>query len=127
MIKTLEIIWEHTPDLEEVPVMTSDTNKTFCGLIRELRPAFNQEEIVLKFISRPVTSTGEIQNKLILNGRPVWDIIMEITGEQRLCDGRRCEMSTPVRYPLVVVRGIQYQTVPDLVLRKVFLRACGII
>jgi len=127
MIRTLEIIWEHTPDLEEVPVMTSDTKKTFCELTRELRPAFDQEDIVLKFISRPITGTNGMQSRLILNGRPLWDIIMEVAGEQRLCEGRRCEMGTPVRYPLVVVRDIQYQSVPDMVLRKVFLRACGII
>jgi hypothetical protein len=127
MIKTLEIIWEHTPDMEEVPVMTSDTKKTFCILIKELKPAFDKEDIVLKFISRPITGTKEMQSRLILNGRPLWDIIIEVAGEQRLCEGRRCEMSTPVRYPLIVKRDIQYQSVPDLVLRKVFLRACGII
>jgi hypothetical protein len=127
MIKTLEIIWEHTPDMEEVPVITSNTKKTFCILIKELRPAFEKEDIVLKFISRPITDPDRMQSRLTLNGRSLWDIIMEVAGEQRLCEGRRCEMNTPVRYPLVVVRDIQYQSVPDLVLRKVFLRACGLI
>ncbi|MEI6292186.1 MAG: DUF2703 domain-containing protein [Methanomicrobiales archaeon] len=127
MTRTLEIEWEHTPDLPEVPVITSDTKKSFCGLLRELRPAFKQEDIALKFTSRLVTGTEGVQNRVTLNGRSLWDIIVEVSEEQRLCDGRRCEMRTPIRF-LTIVRGdIQFQCVPDLVLRKVLLRACGII
>ena len=40
MIRTLEIVWEHTPELAEIPVITTDTNKTFCELLKDLRPAF---------------------------------------------------------------------------------------
>lgn len=127
MTRTLEIEWEHTPDLPEIPVITSDTKKTFCGLLRELRPAFEQEDIVLKVTTRPVTGTEGVQSRVTLNGWPLWDLIMEISEEQRLCDGRRCEMRTPIRFPTIVYGNIQFQCVPDLVLRKVLLRACGII
>lgn len=127
MTRTLEIEWEHTPDLPEIPVITSDTKKPFCGLLRELRPAFEQEDIVLKFTSRLVTGTEGVQSRVTLNGRSLWDLIVEISEEQRLCDGRRCEMRAPIRFPTIVRKDIEFQCVPDLVIRKVLLRACGII
>jgi len=127
MTRTLEIEWAHTPDLPEVPVITSDTKKSFCGLLRELRPAFEQENIVLKFTSRLGTGREGLQSRVTLNGRSLWDLIVEIAEEQRQCDGRRCEMRTPIRFPTIVRGDIQFQCVPDLVLRKVFLRACSII
>jgi len=127
MIRILEILWEHTPGLAEIPVITSDTKKTFCGLIRELMPAFEQEDIVLKFLSRPVTSSEGIVSRVTLNGRRLEDLLVEVAEEQRLCEGRRCEMGTPVTFPLILMGDIQYQCVPDLIVRKVLLRASGII
>ena len=127
MTRTLEIYWEHTPDLAEVPVITSDTKKTFCELLKELMPAFEQEGIVLKFTSRPVTSEGGAQSRVTLNGRPLGDLLVEVAEEQRRCEGRRCEMSTPVTFPVLSHRDLHYQGVPDLIIRKVLLRACGVI
>ncbi len=127
MTRTLEIYWEHTPDLAEVPVITSDTKKTFCELLKELKPAFEQEGIVLKFTSRPVTSAGGEQSLVTLNGRPLGDLLVEVAEEQRYCEGRRCEMCTPVTFPVLSHRDLQYQSVPDLIIRKVFLRASGVI
>ncbi len=65
MIRTLEIVWEHTPDLAEIPVITTDTNKTFCELLKDLGPAFETEGILLKFTSRPLTSGMGVQNRVI--------------------------------------------------------------
>jgi hypothetical protein len=127
MIRTLEIEWEHSPDLDEVPVITSDTKKTFCGLLRELRPAFEREGIILRFASMPITGPAGRQCRVTLNGRLLGDLIMEVAEEQRLCEGRRCEMNIPVSFPDILMGNIQYRSVPDLILRKVFLRACGII
>lgn len=127
MIRTLTIEWEHTPDLAEVPVITSDTKKTFCGLLMELRPAFEREGIILNFSSMPITGPVGGQCRVTLNGRSLGDLIREVAGEQRLCEGRRCEINIPVSFPDILIGKIPYRGVPDLILRKVFLRACGII
>jgi|APIni6443716594_1056825.scaffolds.fasta_scaffold497832_1 hypothetical protein len=127
MTRTLEICWDHTPELAEVPVITSDTKKTFCELLKELMPAFEQEGIVLTFTSRPVTSAGGGQSQVTLNGRPLGALLVEVAEEQRHCEGRRCEMDTPVTFPVLSHRDLPYQSVPDLIIRKALLRASGVI
>lgn len=126
MIRTLKIFWEHTPDLSEIPVITSDTKKTFCELLMDLRPAFGQEGIVLEFISIPITGAAEAQSKVTLNGRSIEDLLVEIGEEQRNCEGRRCEMNSPIIFPVISRGDIQYKCVPDLIIRKVLIRASGI-
>jgi hypothetical protein len=127
MTRTLEIFWEHTPDLAEVQVIKSDTKKSFCELMNELMPAFEQEGIVLKFTSGPITSEARAQSQLTLNGRSLGDLLVEVAEEQRCCEGRRCEMGRPITFTVIPHGDIQYQQVPDLIIRKVFLRASGII
>jgi hypothetical protein len=127
MIRTLEIVWEHTPDLSEIPVITTDTNKTFCELLKDLRTAFEKEGILLTFTSRPVTGAVGAQSRVILNGRALEDLLVEVAAEQRHCEGRRCEMNTPITFPVVSHGDNTYQGVPDLIIRKVLLRASGII
>jgi hypothetical protein len=126
-IRTLEIVWEHTPELAEIPVITTDTNKTFCELLKDLGPAFETEGILLKFTSRPLTSGMDVQNRVTLNGRALDDLLIEVAAEQRHCEGRRCEMSTPITFPEISHGDNLYQGVPDLIIRKVLLRASGII
>lgn len=113
--------------MSEVPVITSDTGKTFCELIRELRQAFETEGIVLKFTSSVITNPTETQGMVTLNRRRLEDLLLEIAKEQRQCEGRRCEMVVPITFPVVIKGKILYQKVPDLILRKVFLRAAGVI
>jgi hypothetical protein len=127
MIRTLEIVWEHTPDLSEIPVITTDTNKTFCELLKDFRPAFETEGILLTFTSRPVTGAVGAQSRVILNGRALEDLLVEVATEQRHCEGRRCEMNTPITFPVISHGDNRYQGVPDLIIRKVLLRASGII
>jgi hypothetical protein len=127
MIRTLEIVWEHSPELTEIPVITTDTNKTFCELLKDLGPAFETEGILLMFTSRLLTRGMGGQNRVSLNGRELEDLLIEVAAEQRHCEGRRCEMSTPVTFPVISHGNTQYQGVPDLIIRKVFLRASGII
>jgi hypothetical protein len=127
MIRTLEIVWEHSPELTEIPVVTTDTNKTFCELLKDLGPVFEMEGILLRFTSRPLTSGLGGQNRVSLNGRALEDLLIEVAAEQRHCEGRRCEMDTPVTFPVISHGNNQYQGVPDLIIRKVFLRASGII
>lgn len=127
MTRTLEIVWEHSPDLTEIPVITTDTNKTFCELLKDLGPAFETEGILLRFTSLPSSNAMGGQNRVSLNGRALEDLLIEVAEEQRHCEGRRCEMSTPVTFPVISHGNNQYQGVPDLIIRKVFLRASGII
>ena len=127
MIRTLEIVWEHTPDLAEIPVMTTDTNKTFCELLKDLRPAFEKEGILLTFTSRPVTGAVGTQSRVILNGSALEDLLVEVAAEQRHCEGRRCEMNTPITFSVISHGDNPYQGVPDLIIRKALLRASGII
>ncbi|MEI6841276.1 MAG: hypothetical protein WCK53_08420 [Methanomicrobiales archaeon] len=127
MNKTLTIFWEHTPDLSEIPLITSDTNKTFCELLKSLRPALEQEGIILRFTSRSVTGAVNAQSQVTLNGRSLGDLLIEVAEEQRRCEGRRCEMATPITFPILPHGNIPYQRVPDLIIRKVLLRASGII
>jgi hypothetical protein len=127
MIWTLEICWEHTPDLPEVPVITQETKKTFCELLKELKSAFEQEGIVLKFTSRPITHAADAETRLTLNGRSFGDLLVEVAEEQRQCEGRRCEMGYPITFPTIPHGDIHYQCIPDLIIRKVLLRASGII
>jgi len=127
MTITLEICWEHTPYLPEVPVITPDTKKTFCVLLKELKAAFEQEGIILKFTSRPITCAADGETQLTLNGRSFGDLLVEVAEEQRHCEGRRCEMGNPITFPTITHGDIQYQCIPDLIVRKVLLRASGII
>jgi hypothetical protein len=127
MIRTLEIVWEHSPELTEIPVITTDTNRTFCELLKDLGPAFETEGILLRFISLPLAIRRGVQNRVTLNGRALDDLLIEVAAEQRHCEGRRCEMSTPITFPVISHGDNQYQGVPDLIIRKVFLRASGII
>jgi hypothetical protein len=127
MIRKLGILWEHTPDLAEIPVITSDSGKTFCELLREIRPALIDEGIVLKFTTSPITGiTGKI-SRVTINGRLLEEILLEVAKEQRYCEGRRCEMNSPVSFPVVSHGNTEYQSVPELIIRKVLLRAAGII
>jgi len=127
MIRSLEIVWKHDPCLTEVPVITSDTKKTFCELLKELKPAFKQEDILLNFSSELVPGDPEEGRRITLNGKALEDILLEVAGEQRQCDGRRCEMNKQLVFPFVSRGDIQYLSVPDLIIRKTFLRAVGII
>ena len=125
MIRLLELLWQHTPDLPEVAVITSDPGKTFCELIRELIPAFETEGIVLKFTSSVISDPAETQSFVTLNRRCLEDLLLEVAEEQRQCEGRRCEMVIPITFPVVTKGEILYLKVPDLIIRKVFLRATG--
>jgi hypothetical protein len=127
MIRPLEISWEHRPGLTEIPVITSDTKKTFCELLKELKPAFEHEYIILKFSSKEVPGETGQESKVILNRRSLEELLTEVAGEQRQCEGRRCEMGKPLTFPFVLKGDIQYLSVPDLIIRKIFLRAVGII
>jgi hypothetical protein len=127
MIRPLEISWEHRSGLAEVPVITSDTKKTFCELLKELKPAFEQEYIVLKFSSKEVPDERGQESRVILNKRSLEELLAEVAGEQRHCEGRRCEIGKPLTFPFVLKGDIQYLSVPDLIIRKIFLRAVGII
>ena len=127
MIRPLEISWEHGHGLTEVPVITSDTKKTFCELLKELAPAFEQEGIVLKFLSEESPDSPERSSRVTLNGRALEDLLVEVAGEQRQCEGRRCEMDKPLIFPFVLQNEVQYISVPELIIRKIFLRAVGII
>ncbi len=123
---TLRIVWEHTPDMSEIPIITSDTKKTFCELLKDLQPALEQEGITLEFFARTITGTEETQSHVILNGRPLGDLLVEIGEEQRQCEGRRCEMRRNIIFPFVPRGKIFYQEVPDLIIRKALLRTSGI-
>ncbi len=127
MIRQLEILWEHGHELTEIPVITSDTKKTFCDLLKELAPAFEREGIVLKFLSKETPGAAERSSRITVNGRSVEDLLREVGEEQRQCEGRRCEMGRPLTFPFVLRGDFQYLSVPELIIRKIFLRAVGII
>ena len=75
MIRQLEISWEHGHELTEIPVITSDTKKTFCDLLKELAPAFEREGIVLKFLSKETPGATERSSRVTLNGRSLEDLL----------------------------------------------------
>lgn len=116
MVRPLEIFWEHTADMDEIPVIT-DTGKTFCALLKELIPAFHQEDILLHFTAS-VINEGESQSRVTLNGRSLTALITEVAEEQRRCEGRGCEMSKPVSFPVVLFGAVPYMQVPDLVTQE---------
>jgi len=126
MTRTLEIFWEHTPDLSEIPLITSDTEKTFCQLLKELGPAFIQDDIFLIFTSRPMPGAIGTQSRVTLNRRPLGCLLVEVADEQRQCEGRRYEMVSSITFPVISHGGIPYQCVPDLIIRKMLIRAVGI-
>jgi hypothetical protein len=126
MSERLEIIWEHSPDQKDILFLASDTGKTFCELLSELKPAFVEEDIILKFSQALVTDQGIHPNRVTLNGRPLDEILREVAEEQRRCEGRRYEMNLPINFPAVSRGSLTYTVVPELLLRKVFIRAAGI-
>jgi hypothetical protein len=127
MPKSLKIIWEHTPDQKDIPFITSDTKKTFFELLSELKQAFVAEDIILEFSEVVTPDKGNHPNRVTLNGRLLDEILREVADEQRSCEGKRYEMNLPISFPAVIRNSSTYTAVPELLLRKVFIRAAGII
>ena len=127
MTVNLDILWEHYRDERDLPYIASDTGKVLSQLLKDLRPAFEQECITFSFRESVIEPGSQAKPRLLVNGRLFDDLLLEVAGEQRQCEGRRWEMSQPVSFSRVSVNNAIYTSVPELLFRKALLRAAGII
>ncbi len=127
MVVTLDLVWEHRGGQDDLPYIASDTGKGLSQLLQELGPAFEKEGISLSFHDSVLSGDTGGEPRLLVNGRSFDDVLLEVAGEQRLCEGRRWEMGLPVILPTVLLHDVPYTSVPELLLRKALLRAAGII
>jgi len=127
MVVTLDMVWKHYGGQDDLPYITADSGKGLSQLLHELGPAFEREGIAPSFHDSVLDPDSGEKPGLLVNGRSFDDVLLEVAGEQRQCEGRRWEMSLPVSFPTVSVHNIPYTSVPELLLRKALLRAAGII
>jgi hypothetical protein len=127
MVVNLDMLWEHYRDQANLPYIASDTGKLLSQLLKDLIPAFEKEGITLSFHERVLEPGSQVKPGLLVNGRLFRDVLLEVAGEQRECEGRRWEMGLPISFPTVSIQDVPYTSVPDLLLRKALLRAAGII
>jgi hypothetical protein len=127
MVVNLDIEWEHYRDQADLPYVASDTGKGLSQLLKDLMPAFEKEGITLSLRDLVLEPGSGAEPKLLVNGRLFGDVLLEVAGEQRECEGRRWEMSLPISFPTVSLHDTGYTSVPELLLRKALLRAAGII
>jgi hypothetical protein len=127
MAVKLDMEWEHHGGQDDLPYIASDTGKGLSQLLQELGPAFKQEGIALSFHDSVLLPGSREKPRLRVNGRLFDDILLEVAGEQRQCEGRRWEMGLPVSFATVLLHNVPYTSVPELLLRKALLRASGII
>jgi len=127
MVVTLDLVWEHYGGQDDLPYIASDSGKGLSQLLHELGPAFLREGITLSIHDLVLDPDSGKRPGLLANGRSFDDVLIEVAGEQRQCEGRRWEMSLPVSFPTVSLHNIPYTSVPELLLRKALLRAAGVI
>ena len=127
MVVNLDMLWEHYRDQADLPYIASDTGKLLSQLLKDLVPAFEKEGITLSLHDRVLEPGSQEKPGLLINGRLFGDVLLEVAGEQRECEGRRWEMSLPISFPAVSLYNVPYTSVPELLLRKALLRAAGII
>ena len=123
----LDILWKRHRDQKDLPYITSDTGKVLSELLQELGPALEKEGIALSFHENIIDDLSPVKPGLMMNGRSFDDLLHDVAGEQRRCEGRRWEMSLPVTFPNVNIDNESYFSVPELLIRKALLRATGII
>lgn len=127
MVVKLEMVWEHQGGQDDLPYIASDTGKVLSQLLQELGPAFEKEGITLSFHDSVLEPGSPVKQTLTVNGRSFDDVLLEVAGEQRQCEGRRWEMCLPISFQVVFLHNAPYTSVPELLLRKALLRAAGII
>jgi hypothetical protein len=126
MVVNLDMLWEHYCDQADLPYIASDTGKSLSQLLKDLVPAFEKEGITLSLRDRVLEPGSRATPDLLVNGRLFGDVLLEVAGEQRECEGRRWEMGLPISFPSVSLNNVPYTSVPELLLRKTLLRAAGI-
>jgi hypothetical protein len=127
MVVNLDMLWEHYRDQADLPYIASDTGKLLSQLLKDLVPAFEKEGITLSLHDRVLEPGSQVKPGLMINGRLFGDVLLEVAGDQRECEGRRWEMGLPISFPTLSLHNVPYTSVPELLLRKVLLRAAGII
>ncbi|HVP95196.1 MAG TPA: DUF2703 domain-containing protein [Methanoregulaceae archaeon] len=127
MVVNVDILWEHYGYQNDLPYIASDTGKVLSQLLKDLVPALEQEGIALSFRDVVLEPGSPVKPRVLMNGRLFDDVLVEVAGEQRQCEGRRWEMGLPVSFPTVSVNNMSYTSVPELLFRKALLRAAGII
>jgi hypothetical protein len=88
MQTTLEIRWQHSRDVTESSVKSTDTGKTIQEILKEIEPSLTDAGITVSYIDEVVSQEGRGVDTPLLNGQPFRDLYTGVKESHDYCHAR---------------------------------------